>query len=216
MGDLRIEGITIQGGGPFRLRAKAGECVGLTGPSGSGKSLFLRAVADLDPHDGRVALDDVSAEAIPGHQWRRRVGLLPAESRWWADRVGDHFETTDERWLARMGFDPEVMDWTVSRLSSGERQRLGLLRLLAVRPQALLLDEPTANLDGDNVRRAERVIAEYRRMFAPPMLWVTHDPEQIRRVADRHLRLGREGFREANPTVSAGPAGAVPSKGGER
>lgn len=201
MGDLRIEGITILGGGPFHLRVKAGECVGITGASGSGKSLLLRAAADLDPHEGRVALDGVAAETIPGHQWRRRVGLLPAESRWWADRVGDHFETADERWLAEMGFEPEAMEWSVSRLSSGERQRLGLLRLLAVRPKALLLDEPTANLDGENVRRAERVIGEYRRMFSPPVLWVSHDPEQIRRVADRHLRLTREGFREA---VSAG------------
>jgi ABC-type iron transport system FetAB ATPase subunit len=211
--------MTIQGGGPFHLRVKAGECVGITGASGSGKSLFLRAVADLDPRDGRVSLDGVAAETVPGHQWRRRVGLLPAESRWWAGRVGDHFKTADERWLAEMGFEPETMEWSVSRLSSGERQRLGLLRLLAVRPKALLLDEPTANLDGENVRRAERVVAEYRRMFAPPVLWVGHDPEQVRRVADRHLRLTREGFREIGSTVSTGPtgsAGAVPSgKGAE-
>mgnify|MGYP006271860363 CR=1 FL=1 len=196
-GGFRMEGLMVPGGGPFHLYVPAGECVGITGPSGAGKSLLLRAAADLDPHEGRVALDDVAAEAVSGSEWRRRVGLLPAESRWWGDRVGDHFAQTDDRWLGELGFAPDVMDWRVSRLSSGERQRLALLRLLAIRPRVLLLDEPTANLDGGNVQNVERVIAEYRRMFAPPVLWVSHDPGQIRRVADRHVRLERDGFHKA-------------------
>jgi ABC-type multidrug transport system ATPase subunit len=88
--------------------------------------------------------------------WRRRVGLLPAESGWWADRVGAHFITTNDARnpattptpiLARLGFEPDVLDWDVQRLSSGERQRLGLARLLLNRPEVLLLDEATANLD---------------------------------------------------------------------
>lgn len=194
MGGIQIEGLTVRGGGPFDLHVEAGICVGVSGPSGAGKSLFLRAVADLDPHGGRVRLGDRDAASIPGNEWRRQVGLLPAESRWWADRVGDHFEGADDRWLAELGFDGDVMDWEIGRLSSGERQRLALLRLLAVRPRALLLDEPTANLDGENVRKAERVLGEYRTLFAPPVLWVSHDPAQIERVADRRVRLERSGL----------------------
>lgn len=196
MDGFRIEGLTLHGGGPFDLHVERGECVGISGPSGVGKTLFLRAAADLDPRDGRVTLDDEDAASIPGHEWRRRVGLLPAESRWWADRVGNHFERIDARWLAQLGFGEETMEWAVRRLSSGERQRLALLRLLAVRPRVLLLDEPTANLDADNVGKVERILGEYRTMFAPPVLWVSHDPAQIDRVADRRVRLERDGFRE--------------------
>jgi ABC-type iron transport system FetAB ATPase subunit len=64
-----------------------------------------------------------------------------------------------------------------------------LLRLLANRCKALLLDEPTASLDAENVRRVERLIAAYRSETGAAVLWVSHDPEQERRVADRRTRL---------------------------
>jgi ABC-type iron transport system FetAB ATPase subunit len=164
-----------------RLTLNPGQCVGLTGASGSGKSLFLRALADLDPHAGGLFLDGVAAEQIPAPQWRRRVGLLPAESAWWHDTVGPHFKTSPQPWLGELGFDADVMDWQVSRLSSGERQRLALLRLLVQNPRVLLLDEPTANLDRRNSRCVESLLSRYRRQNAVMMVWVSHDPEQLRR-----------------------------------
>ena len=81
------------------------------------------------------------------------------------------------------------MDWTVSRLSTGERQRLALLRLLGNQPEALLLDEPTASLDVANVGQVENMINEYRRENDVPVLWVTHDPNQAKRVADRRFEI---------------------------
>jgi putative ABC transport system ATP-binding protein len=75
-----------------------------------------------------------------------------------------------------------VLEWTVSRLSTGERQRLALARLLALQPQVLLLDEATANLDPPNRDRVEDLIQDYRREQGAAVLWVSHDPDQRRRL----------------------------------
>jgi ABC-type iron transport system FetAB ATPase subunit len=163
------------------LTLTPGQCVGLTGASGSGKSLFLRALADLDPHAGDMFLDGVAADQIPAPQWRRQVGLLPAESAWWHDAVGPHFDNVPQPWLNQLGFDAGVMDWQISRLSSGERQRLALLRLLIRQPRVLLLDEPTANLDHHNIGRVESLLTQYRQRHSVMVIWVSHDPEQLQR-----------------------------------
>ena len=117
---------------------------------------------------------------------------MPPESAWWDDVVASHFTAVDEGLLAAVGLDTEVMNWSVARLSSGERQRLVLVRLLCNKPDVLLLDEPTANLDPQNVERAEALVAGLKQNGSMAVLWVSHDPAQIDRVASRELRL-REG-----------------------
>ena len=189
MGRLQIEGIRYRDRGPFDLAVEAGCCTTLTGPSGGGKTLLLRAIADLDPHEGRVALDGEESRTVPAPLWRRWVAMLPTDSAWWCDTVGGHFAGGDGTLLAAVGFDRGVLDWSVARLSSGERQRLALVRLLLNRPRALLLDEPTASLDADSAARVERVVADYRASTGAPVLWVCHDAAQARRVADRTLAL---------------------------
>lgn len=196
---LRLEALVTRHVGPLDLAIAPGECVCLTGPSGSGKSLLLRAVADLDPHEGAAYLGETPATRMPPPQWRRQVAYLPAESAWWSERVGDHFpRAVDSARLARLGFQPSVMDWQVTRLSTGERQRLALLRVLANEPRALLLDEPTASLDADNIREVEALLAEYRETRNVPVLWVSHDPEQIQRVATRVCRINGRGQPEGH------------------
>jgi ABC-type iron transport system FetAB ATPase subunit len=171
------------------LTLESGQCVGLTGPSGSGKSLFLRALADLDPHAGGMYLDGVAAEKVPAPRWRRMVGLLPAESAWWHDTVGPHFENVPREWLRELGFDDGVMKWQVSRLSSGERQRLALLRLMENQPRLLLLDEPTANLDEENSAKVEDLIRSYREETGAAVVWVGHQRAQLYRVASRYFAM---------------------------
>lgn len=188
MAGLRLESLHPRVLAPVTLELAAGALVLISGPSGSGKSLLLRAIADLDPHRGEVWLDGESRSAMPAHRWRRRVGLLPAESFWWEDRVAPHFPNAGGAaepligLLAALGFGPEVLSWSVSRLSTGERQRLALARLLAQEPEALLLDEATANLDPTNRDRVEKVVESYRRDRAAATLWVSHDPEQRGRL----------------------------------
>lgn len=186
---LSLSAVTTQHLGPIDWQIKRGECVSLSGASGSGKSLLLRAIADLDPHGGMVSLDGVSAESMPGHLWRRRVGLLPAEPFWWAERVGEHFSQGAPALLDPLGLGPEVMAWEVARCSTGERQRLALARLLQNEPEVLLLDEPTASLDPQGVARVERLLAEYRQQHNAVLVWVGHDPLQRQRVASRHFRV---------------------------
>lgn len=189
MSQISIRNLRYLELGPFSFTIARFETVGLSGPSGAGKTLLLRSIADLDPHEGEVFLDDVEYRQMTGPEWRRKVGMLPAESRWWRDKVGEHFSEVNQDWLAMIGFDRDVMEWAVERLSTGERQRLALLRLLCNRPQVLLLDEPTANLDPVGVERVERLLSDYRYQYGPSTLWVSHDRGQIQRVASRCFQL---------------------------
>lgn len=198
---FRVVSVATEQVRPVSLTMDVGECVAVSGPSGAGKSLLLRALADLDPNEGQVWLADVERGSIAPAEWRREVALLPAEPAWWADRVGDHFEGPSPL-LERLGFTEAVMDWSVARLSSGERQRLGLLRLLARQPRVLLLDEPTANLDSENTERVEALVREYLAEHSACALWVSHDAAQRRRVAQRELRIGD--VESSQPEVGLG------------
>lgn len=203
---LKIEGLDVPTLKNVRLDLSAGQTIGLSGPSGSGKTLLLRALADLDPHEGRMWLDGVAAEAIPACKWRLQVGLLPSESAWWHDTVGPHFDEVHAPWVKALGFDAEVLAWQISRLSSGERQRLGLLRLLMHKPKVLLLDEPTANLDADSIERVEKLVGEYRQTYQPVIIWVSHDLHQLGRNCDA-VYVIREGRLEPDGAVSANDGG---------
>ena len=184
---LRIQQLQSNGIGPIDLELNMGECLCLSGPSGAGKSLLLRAIADLDPHQGKVTLEEKPSTAYSPSQWRQQIGLLPAESQWWYEHVGDHFPEPDLETLQALGFGPDVLQWQIARCSTGERQRLALARLLVNQPQILLLDEPTASLDPESVSKVENVIAQFRQKAPASVLWVSHDPEQIKRVSDRQL-----------------------------
>ncbi|PMR72256.1 ABC transporter ATP-binding protein [Billgrantia endophytica] len=187
---LRLDRVAIGELAEVGLAVGPGEIVCLSGASGSGKSRLLRAVADLEPHEGEVWLGGQAQSDTPAHRWRRQVMLVPAESQWWADRVDEHFpERIDDDDLESLGLEPEVMSWQVGRLSSGEKQRLALLRGLGRQPAVLLLDEPTANLDEATTQRVETWLLTKVRILGRPVLWVAHDKGQIARVADRHLRI---------------------------
>lgn len=188
--ELSLKNVSVGALSGVSLVVPAGQVVCLSGPSGSGKSRLLRAVADLERHGGGISLGGTSQQDMPAHQWRSRVVMVPADSQWWFDEVGGHFPTdAGSRLPSALGFPSEVMGWSVSRLSSGERQRLALWRALSLQPEALLLDEPTANLDGSSTETLETWLLEEIRRRHIATLWVAHDPGQIHRVADAHYRI---------------------------
>ncbi|WP_232818234.1 ABC transporter ATP-binding protein [Zobellella maritima] len=188
---LKLEQVSVGALTGISLTIAPGEIVCLSGSSGSGKSRLLRAIADLDVHGGEVWLGNMAQAAVKAHRWRGWVMLVPSESPWWAERVADHFaEHQDlDRELAGLGLEPGVLGWQVGRLSSGEKQRLALLRACSYGPRALLLDEPTANLDPELTLNAEDWLARWARTQQLPVLWVSHDKAQIGRVADRHYHV---------------------------
>lgn len=193
---LVLDGLSV---GPLRdvsLAVAPGEIVCLSGESGSGKSRLLRAIADLDPHAGEVRIGADRRAAVAAHCWRGWVMLVPAESSWWADTVAEHFLEPVPGSLAAFGLAEEALGWQVSRLSSGEKQRLAVLRALSHEPRALLLDEPTANLDPELARAVEKWLRDYARQHRMPVLWVAHDRAQIERVADRHFTIEDDRLRE--------------------
>ena len=89
---LTIRGLTRPGLEPFDLELAAGEAVAVLGASGSGKSIMLRAIADLDPNDGVVALGERARNDMAAPEWRRLVTYLAAESGWWGEKVSSHFD----------------------------------------------------------------------------------------------------------------------------
>jgi ABC-type multidrug transport system ATPase subunit len=186
---LRIERLATKLIGPISFDVAAGECLALMGPSGAGKSLLLRAIVDLDPSTGNVMVGVNARDNMPASEWRKLVALVPAESGWWADRVRDHFpaNTDAAELITKLGLAGSL-EWEVGRLSTGERQRLALARALCLQPEALLLDEPTASLDGHATGLVEDLI---RQCCGDGMalLLVTHDRRQAERMARRLLRI---------------------------
>lgn len=196
---LEVVDVAFLQNGPYRFRAAGGECIGLSGDSGVGKTLLLKAVCDLIPHGGRILLDGVASDAMSAPVWRRRVCMVPADPAWWHDRVGEHFSHFGQvhpfaEILEQLGFTTDVLEWEVSRLSTGERQRLGLVRALLLQPDVLLLDEPTSGLDEYNRGQVEALIVSLQRNRNVVVVWVGHDYAQLERVAHRILKVKKTGL----------------------
>ena len=189
---LSLQALQSPIAGPYSLDLHPGECLCIMGASGSGKSVLLRLIADLDPGTGDVLLNGQPRHRFSGPQWRSQVMYVPAEPAWWGTGVMEHFPAGSENALQlaaqQLGLRPQFMQTPVAQLSTGERQRLALLRALLRQPQVLLLDEPTAALDEAAVAAVEQLLRTHQQQGLA-LLWVTHSHAQARRVADRCMQL---------------------------
>jgi len=195
---LAVENLKSPLAGPFELELAPGECAAISGPSGAGKSLFLRMIADLDPNTGEAALDGTPRAAMAAPAWRRKAPYVAAESGWWRDAVAEHVEASAREagrdLAAQLGLARELFEGPVQRLSTGERQRLALVRALVLEPPVLLLDEPTAPLDPDSIAKVEAVLAARLKAGAAVVL-VSHDPQQARRLGARPYEMRERRLR---------------------
>lgn len=185
---FRVRELRSDFGGPFNFDLHGGECIAIQGPSGAGKSVLLRMLADLDPHEGEATLDGRARTSMAAPAWRSLVVYQAAEPAWWEDTAGAHFTAAQRPFvdanLGALGLDAATLSAPLERLSTGERQRLALLRSLSRAPRVLLLDEPTAALDPDSVARAEALLEDCL-AGGMAIVIVTHAEAQARRLADR-------------------------------
>ena len=200
----RLQGVRkVYGGRPVvqvdRLDIRRGEIFALVGPSGAGKSTLLRLLNFLEPPSGgRIRFLDVeftAGQPVP-LAYRRRVttvfqrplllnrsvqanvayGLRLRGRRSLDGRV--------EAALAQVGLTGLARQ-RARTLSGGEAQRVALARAIVLRPDVLLLDEPTANLDPYNVALIERIVTDLNREQGTTLVLVTHNVFQARRLAQR-------------------------------
>jgi len=151
--------------------------------------MLLRSIADLDDNEGDVLLDGLSRLQMPANQWRRQVMYFPAESHWWRDKVHQHAQQWDEYRMQALHLPRKILDQPASRLSSGERQRLALIRGLSYQPKVLLLDEATANLDKTNTLAVEELIIGLIKSSDLMVLWISHDQDQRGRIATHEIEM---------------------------
>lgn len=180
----------------------------LFGPSGSGKTTVLRCVAGLEPEvrgrvvvRGKTWMDREAGLSLPTHQ--RGVGYVFQEAAlfphlsvrgnlefgWSRTPAGTARPPFDEV-LELLGVGP-LLDRPVPGLSGGERQRVAMARAVLAGPEVLLLDEPLASLDRASRDRIVPYLQRLREHLEVPLLYVTHDPVEGRRLADRVLLLER-------------------------
>ncbi len=178
--------------GPLDLTVPVGGCAAIAGPSGAGKSLLLRMIADLDVSEGSVRLGNMDRAGVTAPVWRRHVTYVAAEAGWWCARVADHFPSATRVAAAdmaqRLGLDRDAMERSVATLSTGEKQRLALVRALVRRPRALLLDEPSSALDAASVEHVEALLRDTM-ADGTVLVLVTHDAAQAQRLGTARYRL---------------------------
>lgn len=183
------------------VAVRLGEVLAVVGPSGSGKSSFLRLLNRLDePTSGTVFLQDVDYRRIPPSELRRRVGMVTQRAFLFPGTVFDNLNfgphqrgeqlTPDvaRDLLARVGL-PGYLDRDVAHLSGGEAQRVSIARALANTPTVLLLDEPTSALDEASKSGIESLLHDIIRERSLTCVMVTHDVAQAARMASAVLVL---------------------------
>jgi ABC-type iron transport system FetAB ATPase subunit len=197
---LKVQQLTIKTGNTFDFQASDEEITFVTGPSGSGKTLLLRAIADLDEHKGEVYFNDSASSSMSATTWRTKVSLLLSDSAWWYPNVLDHFIPVADRnneaqltvlidWIEQVKLPKSCLKRAVADLSTGELNRLALLRALFRNPEVLLLDEPTANLDDQTTLAVESFLLKQIAKRKLVTIWVSHSKEQVQRLGGKNINL---------------------------
>jgi cobalt/nickel transport system ATP-binding protein len=192
----------------------AGERVALVGPNGAGKSTLLLAIAGFVPATGRIRLGGHTLNRATVRDVRRHLGLVfqDPDDQLFMPRVGEDVAFGP----ATMGLAPEEVHARVHEalaavelegyetrapyhLSVGEKRRAALATVLAMRPQVLALDEPSANLDP----RGRRRLIGLLRALSTTLLIVGHDLDLIMDVCDRTILM------DAGCVIADGPTSAI-------
>ena len=203
---------TYSAGTPFEktaiedisLEIPQGQFVGILGHTGSGKSTFIQHLnALLQPTSGRVLLDgeDINRDKKSRHDVKWKVGLVfqyPEyqlfEETVFADiafgpkNMGLSKEEIDERVREAAGFvgvDEKLFERSPLELSGGQKRRIAIAGVIAMRPGVLILDEPTAGLDPSGSRKIMDNIRRYREQSGATVIIVSHNMDDAARLTER-------------------------------
>ena len=201
------------------VAVQPGEVLAVTGPSGSGKSSFLRLLNRLDePTGGTVKLDGQDYRKVTPEELRRRVGMVMQTAYLFPGTVAENVgygplqrgQTLHPEQIAalleRVGL-AGYQQRDVSNLSGGEAQRVSIARTIANSPEVLLLDEPTSALDEATARGVEDLVLDIIRERRMTCVIVTHNDDQARRIAERTMII------EGGKMVALGPTKEVLADG---
>jgi tungstate transport system ATP-binding protein len=196
------------------LAIQRGEILAIVGPSGAGKSTLLRLLNFLETaSSGHLSFDGNPISQPPTLATRRQITAVfqrpyllrrsVAANLQFGVQLRGHQLSNEEihQWLERVRLHT-LAHQPAATLSAGEAQRLALVRALAIRPQILLLDEPTANLDPYNVGLIETIIREENEERGTTIALVTHNVFQARRLAHRVAFLLDGRLIEVAPTLT--------------
>jgi molybdate transport system ATP-binding protein len=192
--------------GEFAVNVSFTSDTALFGPSGAGKTSVINMIAGLlKPERGRIVLgDEVLFDSVTGINvptWRRRVGYVFQEGR-----LFPHFSVKRNldygRWVSGHASNPRqlshvidllnvghLLDRRPGKLSGGERQRVAVGRALLMQPRLLLLDEPLASLDTARKHDILPYLERLRDEARVPLIYVSHNAAEIKRIASRVVRL---------------------------
>jgi molybdate transport system ATP-binding protein len=180
-------------------------CIGVFGPSGAGKTTLLESLTGLRRiRKGHIALDEVVLADVENRKWipphLRRIGYVPQDLAlfphlnvrgnilYGAPRSTDGAEPSVDSIIEILDLGP-LLDRRIAGLSGGERQRVALARALSARPRLLLLDEPLTGLDQDRKDGVLEYLRQLRRRWAVPMLYISHQPDEMADLCDEILVL---------------------------
>lgn len=200
-----------------RLHCPSAQMIALVGPSGAGKTSWLRCMAGLmRPERGRMTVDGVCWFDTGRNHWltpqQRHVGLvfqhyalMPHLSA--LDNVALsmlHLPRAErlrqaQRWLDHVRLTRAQQMRRPAELSGGQQQRVGVARALARQPKLLLLDEPFSAVDATNRQGLYDLLAQLRQELTIPMVIVTHDLSEARHLADQMVVIDGGAVLQAGP-----------------
>ncbi|SNZ15318.1 phosphate ABC transporter ATP-binding protein, PhoT family [Terribacillus aidingensis] len=175
-----------------------GKITSIIGPSGAGKTTLFRLCNGLlSPDNGNIQIDGRDILSFDPISLRRHVGIVLQQATMLEGSVRDNLalplqlageklsESEAARIVEEVGLDTDILDRDSKSLSGGQKQKVSIARTLLNRPQILLLDEITSSLDRVSKQDIEKLILQINREYGTTVIWITHNLEQAKAVADQ-------------------------------